>query len=60
NTDGLKLTIEVIDIIYNDLIKYPNMTKTYYETLNLATTAKIITTQALARKDSIGCHLRIR
>ncbi|MDD3126150.1 MAG: L-aspartate oxidase [Candidatus Izemoplasmatales bacterium] len=60
NTDGLKLTADVLDTIFNDLIKYPNLTKTYYETLNLATTAKIITAQALARKDSIGCHLRIK
>jgi len=60
NTEGMTLTAEVLDGIYKDLIKYPNLTKTYYETLNLVTTAKIITAQALARKESIGCHLRIK
>jgi L-aspartate oxidase len=60
NTEGLTLTAEVLDTIYQNLIKYPNLTKTYFETLNLATTAKIITAQALARKESIGCHLRIK
>ncbi len=60
NTEGLKLALDVIVKIYDNLMKYPNSTKYYYETLNLATTAKIITTQALARKESIGCHLRIQ
>jgi L-aspartate oxidase len=60
NTDGLKRALEVLTKIYEDLLKYPNTSKYYYETLNLATTAKIITEQALARKESIGCHLRIK
>ncbi|MFH0993417.1 MAG: FAD-binding protein, partial [bacterium] len=60
NTDGLTLTLEMVNTIIRNLQKYPNLTKYYYETLNLATTAKIITEQALARKDSIGCHLRIK
>jgi L-aspartate oxidase len=60
NTEGLTLTLDVITKIYEDLLKYPNSTKYYYETLNLATTAKIIASQALARKESIGCHLRIK
>jgi len=60
NTQGMTLTLEVLDTIYRNLLKYPNLTKTYYETLNLVTTAKLITSQALARKESIGCHLRIK
>jgi L-aspartate oxidase len=57
--EGLELTLNVLGDITKNLIKYPNMTKYYYETLNLATTAYLITEQALKRKDSVGCHLRI-
>ncbi|HRY78415.1 MAG TPA: hypothetical protein P5154_06610, partial [Candidatus Izemoplasmatales bacterium] len=60
NTKGMTLTLEVLDTIYRNLLKYPNLTKTYFESLNLVTTAKLITSQALARKESIGCHLRIQ
>jgi L-aspartate oxidase len=60
NTEGLKLTIEILNKDYQNLLKYPNYTVSYFETLNLVTTAKIITEQALARKESIGCHLRIK
>ena len=60
NTEGLSLTLKVLEDIYKNLVKYPNLTKTYYETLNLATTALLITKQALDRKDSLGCHLRIK
>ena len=60
NTEGLQLTHSVLSKIIDDLLKYPNTSKHYYETLNLATTARIITEQALARKESIGCHLRIK
>jgi len=45
--------------IENNLIKYPNLTKYYYETLNMVQTALLITESALKRKESIGCHLRI-
>ncbi len=58
-TDGMTLTAAVLDTIYRNLLRYPNLTKAYYETLNMVTTAKIITAQALARKESLGCHLRI-
>lgn len=60
NTEGLSLTLKVLEDIYKNLIKYPNLTKTYYETLNLATTAILITKQSLQRKDSLGCHMRIK
>jgi len=60
NKEGLQLTLLVIEDIVNNLQKYPNLTQNYYETLNLATTAYLITKQALARKESIGCHLIIK
>jgi len=60
NTDGLILTLQMVDTVIQNLKKYPNLTKNYYETLNLATTSKLITEQAIARKESIGCHLRIK
>ncbi|MCF7924101.1 MAG: L-aspartate oxidase [Candidatus Izimaplasma sp.] len=56
---GLKLSLKTIQKIINNLKKYPNITKNYYETLNLATTAYLITKQALEREESIGCHYRI-
>ncbi|MDE5855548.1 MAG: hypothetical protein K2H06_00725, partial [Anaeroplasmataceae bacterium] len=31
----------------------------YYETINMVTVALLIIDQALARKDSIGCHFRL-
>jgi L-aspartate oxidase len=60
NNDGLRLTYDVIGDIIKNLEKYPNLTKNYYETLNLATTAYLITEQALKRKESMGCHLLIK
>ncbi|MFP4478305.1 MAG: L-aspartate oxidase [Candidatus Izemoplasmatales bacterium] len=56
---GLQLTLKVIEKILMNLEKYPNQTKNYYETLNLASTAYLITKQALEREESIGCHYRI-
>ncbi|MFA7075859.1 MAG: L-aspartate oxidase [Candidatus Izemoplasmatales bacterium] len=60
NEEGLSLTLNVLTDIVKNLLKYPNLNKNYYETLNLATTAYLITKQALERKESIGCHLRIK
>ncbi|MCK7488354.1 MAG: hypothetical protein MZU97_24795 [Bacillus subtilis] len=60
NAEGLKLTTEILNKDYQNLLKYPNYTVSYFETLNLVTTAKLIAEQALARKESIGCHLRIK
>lgn len=59
NEEGLKLTLKVLTDIYHNLQKYPNLTRSYFETLNIVTTAQMITSQALERKESIGCHLRI-
>lgn len=60
NEEGLTLTRDVLRVIRDNLLKYPNDVTAYYETLNLVTTAQFITEQALNRKGSIGCHLRIR
>lgn len=60
NEQGLSLTQEVLSDIEKNLLKYPNLTKYYYETLNMVQTALLITNSALKRKDSIGCHLRIK
>ncbi|MCK5732314.1 MAG: hypothetical protein KAH13_04795 [Tenericutes bacterium] len=46
--------------MHNSLEKYPNLTKSYYETLNMVQTALLITSSALERKESIGCHLLIK
>ncbi len=60
NEQGLRLTEKTLHDIETNLIKYPNLTKYYYETLNMVQTARLITQSALARKESIGCHLRIK
>jgi len=59
NKQGLELTKRVLSEIEENLKKYPNLTKYYYETLNMVQTALLITESALKRKESIGCHLRI-
>ncbi|MBI9008603.1 MAG: L-aspartate oxidase [Tenericutes bacterium] len=59
NEQGLALTLNVLTDIENNLTKYPNLTKYYYETLNMASTARLIAKAALERKESKGCHLRI-
>ncbi len=56
---GLRQAKEVFATMHANLIKAPNLTRYYYEALNMATTALIITEQALARKESIGCHFRL-
>lgn len=60
NTNGLELTKTVLTQIYENLTKSPNLTRQYFETLNIVTTALCITESALKREDSIGCHLRIK
>ncbi len=59
NEQGLKLTLKTLKEIERNLSKYPNLTKYYYETLNMVQTAILITESALKREESIGCHLRI-
>ncbi|MBN2540493.1 MAG: L-aspartate oxidase [Bacilli bacterium] len=60
NEQGLSLTDKVLKDIEANLLKYPNLTKYYYETLNMVETAHLITESALKREESIGCHLRIK
>ncbi len=57
NQMGLELTEKVLTEMFYNLDRFPNMTRYYYETLNLITTALEITKSALKRKESIGCHL---
>lgn len=59
DSEGLNLAKSIIDRHYKNLCKYPFTTVDYYRALNIATVAKLITEAALARKESIGCHLRI-
>lgn len=59
DTEGLQLAQRIINRHYNNLCKYQFTTVDYYRALNVATVAKLITDAAEARKESIGCHLRI-
>ena len=59
DTEGLHLAQSIINRHYKNLCKHPFTTVDYYRALNIATVAKLITDAAEARKDSIGCHLRI-
>lgn len=56
---GLHLAKEQVTEMLNNLTKYPNNNKFYYEALNMVETALLIINGALARKQSIGCHYRI-
>jgi len=60
NEQGLSLTYKVLEDIERNLSRYPNLTKYYYETLNMVQTALLITGAAIEREESIGCHLRIK
>lgn len=57
--DELEMALKIINRHYNNLLRHPFTTVDYYRALNIATVAKVITEAALARKESIGCHLRI-
>jgi L-aspartate oxidase len=56
---GLLMAQEMLSNMKQNLLKAPNLTRYYYEALNMVTTALTITNQALARKVSIGCHFRL-
>ncbi len=60
NAKGLDLTLSVLKQIELDLLKSPNLTRQYYETLNIVMTAINITESAIKREESVGCHLRIK
>ncbi len=49
--------VEELEDIKKSLLKYPNATKYYYETLNMVLCALEITKAAINRKENIGCHL---
>ncbi len=56
---GLQLTKKTLDDMYENLVKAPNLTRYYYEALNMVITARMITEQAIAREATIGCHYRL-
>ena len=60
NEQGLSLTLSILEDTEENLSKNPNLTKYYYETLNMVQAAKLITQAAIDRKESKGCHLRIK
>lgn len=57
--NGLTLTKNTLDEMYDNLMRAPNLTRYYYEALNMVITARLVTDQALAREESIGCHYRL-
>ncbi|MDY0372598.1 MAG: L-aspartate oxidase [Candidatus Izemoplasmatales bacterium] len=59
NELGLKMTKTMLDTMAEHLEKAPNLTRYYYEALNMIATAQYITNQAYKRKESIGCHFRL-
>ena len=56
---GLDFANEQVSEMFNNLQKYPNNNKFYYEALNMVETALLIINGAIERKDSLGCHYRI-
>ncbi|MGM9899926.1 MAG: L-aspartate oxidase [Bacilli bacterium] len=57
--EELEMALKIINKHYHNLLRHPFTTVDYYRALNIVTVAKLITESALARKESIGCHLRI-
>ena len=57
--DGLETAQKQIQDFEDNLLKYPNNSKHYYEALNMVQTAMLIIKAALNRKVSLGCHYRI-
>ena len=57
--NGLESASKQIRDMENNLQKYPNNSKYYFEALNMVQTALIIIDAALERTISIGCHYRI-
>ena len=57
--EGLSLTRTMLEGVRDSLYKAPNLTRYYYEALNLVETAWLITDHALTREVSVGCHFRI-
>lgn len=57
--EDLLLAKKLLTKHYNNLKKIQVFSRYYYETINMVTVALLIIDQALARKDSIGCHFRL-
>ena len=57
--ENLLLAKKLLTKHYNNLKKIQVFSRYYYETINMVTVALLIIDQALARKDSIGCHFRL-
>ncbi len=57
--ENLLLAKKLLTKHYNNLKKIQVFSRYYYETINMVTVALIIIDQALARKESIGCHCRL-
>ncbi len=57
--DGLMFAKNEVEKIENNLMKFKNNAKHYFEALNMVQTALIIINSSLDRKESIGCHYRI-
>lgn len=53
---GLQIARDILTKHYHNIIKNKVISRYYYETLNMLTTALLITNQAINRKESIGCH----
>jgi len=56
---GLKFALTQVTDMYENIKKYPNNNKFYYEALNMVETALLIIIGATNRNESIGCHYRI-
>ncbi len=57
--ENLLLAKKLLTKHYNNLKKIQVFSRYYYETINMVTVALLIIDQALARKDSVGCHFRL-
>ena len=57
--EDLLLAKKLLTKHYNNLKKINVFSRYYYETINMVTVALLIIEQALARKESVGCHFRL-
>lgn len=57
--EGLSFALKQVKEMQDNLVKYPNNSKFYYEALNMVETALLIIHGAMDRVESLGCHYRI-
>ncbi len=57
--DELNMALNIVQKHYDNLVANYQATKSYYEALNIATTALLLIEGAIKREQSIGCHFRI-